>query len=104
MSARLRASDAAGHIGAAAQGRLDLAVSVRTYGDRDVGAVVLDEDVVNESGIARATGGVNRHSACCTCVKGHSENLDQAGQDFQSCFLWDPSQNGLSSLNPHRHR
>lgn len=56
-------SDRAGHVCAAAHGRLDLAVAVRAHGDRNGRAVVFDENVVDEGGVTGAAGGVDGHPA-----------------------------------------
>lgn len=58
-----QSSDRAGHVCAAAHGRLDLAMAVRAHGDRNGRAVVFDENVVDEGGVTGAAGGVDGHPA-----------------------------------------
>ncbi|MDC3376465.1 hypothetical protein OAV85_00495 [Candidatus Nanopelagicales bacterium] len=76
----MTASDAAGHVGAAAHWRLDLAVTVRANRNGHRSAVVFDENVIHEGGVAGTAGGVDGHFAAGAGVKSHAENLaDGAG-------------------------
>jgi hypothetical protein len=71
-------SDCAGHVGPAAQGRLDLAVPVRALADANLVSTIKDENRVHEGSLTGTTRGVDGHPALRAGVKGHEGNVGPA--------------------------
>ncbi len=73
-------SDRAGHVLAAAQGRLDLAVTLRASRHPDRGPIVLGDRVVHQRGVTRSAGHFDSHAAGRTGVGGHGCSLPNRDQ------------------------